>query len=333
MSDAETGIGFKKNSGVSWDDEKFTVLFLSRSEKAHMDEKKIAMNTSIISMIVNVILSVFKLFAGVFARSSAMISDAVHSTSDIFSTIVVMLGVHAASRAADKQHPYGHERMECVAAGFLAAVLAATGLGIGYMGVQRIIQGIEGNLETPGVIALVAAVVSIITKEWMYRFTKRRANKINSSALMADAWHHRSDAFSSIGSLVGIGGALLGLPILDPIASLVICVLILKAAFDVAKDAMAKMVDTACDGETEENIRKVILQQQGVCGIDELKTRTFASKIYVDTEIAVDGTLLLKEAHKIAEEVHLALEKSNENIKHCMVHVNPCQKEESTPGK
>lgn len=188
-----------------------------------VNETHLAMRVSVISVIVNLVLSAFKLLAGIFANSGAMISDAVHSASDVFSTFIVMIGVTISGKKADKEHPYGHERMECVAAIVLAVILFATGLGIGWSGIQKIFFMNSDSLEVPGMLALIAALVSIVTKEWMYWFTKFTADKIRSDALRADAWHHRSDALSSIGALIGIGGARLGFPVLDPIASVVIC--------------------------------------------------------------------------------------------------------------
>ena len=191
-------------------------------------DSKLAMKVSVISVIVNLLLSVFKLIAGILAKSGAMISDAVHSASDVFSTFVVMIGVTISEKESDKEHPYGHERLECVAAIILSMVLAITGLGIGVTGIRNIANGESGVLEAPGLLALIAAVVSIAVKEWMYWFTRAAAKKINSGALMADAWHHRSDALSSIGAFVGILGARLGYPILDPIASIIICIFVIS---------------------------------------------------------------------------------------------------------
>ena len=287
------------------------------------NDKKIAMRVSTVSIVVNIALSVLKLLAGIVAHSGAMISDAVHSASDVFSTIVVIIGVHAASKEADEEHPYGHERMECVAEIILAVVLFATGAAIGYSGLNQLRDGNYKNIAVPGVLALVAAIVSIVTKEWMYWFTVIAAKKINSGALKADAWHHRSDALSSIGALIGIGSARMGYPFMDSVASVVICVFIIKAAYDIFKDAIDKMLDTSCDKDTVKKLRKVIQSQEGVLGISKLATRIFGSKIYVDVEIEADGNIRLKDAHDIAENVHDAIEHKFENVKHCMVHVNP----------
>ena len=174
-------------------------------------------------------------------------------------------------------------------------------------------------------MALVAAVLSIICKEAMYWYTRYYAKKIDSSALMADAWHHRSDALSSIGALIGIGAAMLGFPVMEPVASLVITLFICKAAFEIFKDATDKMVDKACDEEFEAEIESLVQSQKGVLGVDLLQTRMFGNKIYVDVEIVADGEISLIEAHDIAENVHNVLEDTYPKIKHIMVHVNPKQ--------
>ena len=295
-------------------------------ENTNLQEKqfeKEAMKVSTVSIVVNVLLSLFKLLAGVIAHSGAMISDAIHSASDVFSTIIVMVGIHLAGRKSDKEHPYGHERMECVAAIVLATVLAVTGLGIGWSAIQAIAKESTGVVVVPGVLALVAAVVSILTKEGMYWYTRFHAKKIDSSALMADAWHHRSDALSSVGALVGIAASRMGYPLMDPLASLVICFFIEKAALDIFKDAIDKMVDKACDEQTEQAIRECASKQEGVVRVDMLKTRVFGNKIYVDIEIGADGNETLREAHAVAEEVHNRIENEFPKVKHIMVHVNP----------
>lgn len=284
---------------------------------------KTAIRVSVVSIIVNLLLSILKLFAGIFAKSGAMISDAVHSASDVFSTFIVMIGVTVSEKKSDKEHPYGHERLECVASIILATILALTGLGIGSTGLTKVMDGNYGELQIPGMAALAAAIVSIAVKEWMYWYTRAAAKKINSGALMADAWHHRSDALSSVGAFVGIFGARMGFPVFDPAASIVICIFIEKAAWDIFKDAVDKMVDKSCSDDVVQKMRETILGQQGVEGIDDLRTRLFGPKIYVDVEILVNGEKSLTEAHAVAEGVHDAIEKNFSNVKHCMVHVNP----------
>ena len=199
-------------------------------------EKKTANRVSVITIIINLILALFKFVVGVLAKSQALVSDAVHSASDVVSTIAVIFGVNLSSKKSDSSHQYGHERIECVFSIILSMMLFITGVGIGITAITTIKSGAE--IEIPGKLALVASAVSIIVKEWMYHYTKRTAKKINSSAMLADAWHHRSDALSSVGSLIGIGGAIMGYPICEPIASIVICIFIAKAAVDIFIDAL-----------------------------------------------------------------------------------------------
>lgn len=286
------------------------------------NQTQTALRVSRVSIAVNLLLSALKLAAGLLAHSGAMISDAVHSASDVFSTFIVMIGLRLSGKDSDREHPYGHERMECVAALLLAGVLLATGLLIGYGGVRKIVSGGE-SLEIPGRLALAAALVSILVKELLFRYTRRHALRLDSGALMADAWHHRSDALSSVGALLGIAGARMGMPILDPLASVVICVFIGKAAVDIFVDAVNKMVDHSCDRETEEALRACALAQERVERVDLLRTREFGSRIYVEMEIAVDGALPLTQAHQVAEQVHNEIEAAFPKVKHIMIHVNP----------
>ncbi len=236
---------------------------------------------------------------------------------------MVIVGIRLSGKASDKEHPYGHERMECVAAVILATILAFTGLGIGYAAVAKILSGNDEHILVPGFLALVA--VSIAVKEGMYWYTRIHAKKIDSSALMADAWHHRSDALSSVGALIGIAGARLGYPVCDAVASLCICFFIGKAAYEIFKDAVDKMVDKACDESVENDLKSCALSQEGVLGVDLLRTRVFGNRIYVDIEIRADGDATLRDAHKIAEHVHDSIEQSFSSVKHIMVHVNPAE--------
>ena len=289
--------------------------------------KDTAMHVSKVSIAVNVVLTCGKLAAGILGRSHAMISDAVHSASDVFSTLIVMAGVSMSARQSDKEHPYGHERLECVAALFLAVILCATGLGIGFGAVREVVSGEVKDAAIPGLMALAAAIVSIVVKEWMYRYTIKAADSIHSSALKADAWHHRSDALSSVGAFVGICGARMGFAFMDPAASIVICIFICKASLDVLRDALDKMVDKACDEETAQAIRRTALAPPGVVRIDGLKTRLFGPRMYVDIEIAVDGRLNLQQAHTISREVHDMVEEQFPQVKHCAVQINPLNRE------
>ena len=289
-----------------------------------MDSKQIAYKVSINTIIWNIILSVIKFLAGIFGKSQAMISDSIHSISDVLSTFVVMLGIKISSKCDDEEHQYGHERLECVAAIILATMLFGTGILIGYSGIDSIIH--NKNIETPTLFALIIAILSILVKEGMYWYTRKYAKIVNSNALMADAWHHRSDALSSIGSLIGIAGSMLGLKILDAVTSIIISLFILKVSIDIFRDSINKMVDRACNIETINNYKKIIKRVKGVKRIDLIKSRLFGNKIYLDIEISVDGNLKLTEAHRISEIVHDKLEEKDKDIKHCMIHVNPYEK-------
>ncbi len=281
-----------------------------------------AIKISRISILVNLLLSAGKLAAGLLANSGAMISDAVHSASDVFSTLVVIVGVKLSGKDSDREHPYGHERMECVAAILLSGILLATGLVIGWEGIQKILSE-RAELRAPGILAAAAALVSILVKELLFRYVRGFARKLDSTALMAEAWHHRSDALSSIGALAGILGARAGFPVLDPLASVVICVFIAKAAADIFRDAVDKMVDHSCDEETEDQIRLCAVEQPEVERIDLLKTREFGNRIYIEMEIAVNGDLTLRQAHDAEERVHDEIERRFPKVKHIMIHVNP----------
>ena len=295
----------------------------SQNIVTEQDFQETANRVSLVTILLNALLSIFKLVAGLLGHSNAMISDAIHSASDVFSTIIVIIGVRLSSKDSDREHPYGHERLECVAAIILSIILFMTGLGIGIQALSDILQGNYSALTTPGMLALVAAIISILTKEAMYWYTRHYAQKIDSSALMADAWHHRSDAFSSVGALIGIAGARMGYPIMDAIASLVIFVFIAKAALDIFKDAMDKMVDHSCDELTEQDIYQCVMRNDEVLGIDLLQSRIFGNKIYIDLEIRVNASYTLEKAHDIAEDVHEDIEKNFPKVKHVMIHVNP----------
>ncbi len=295
----------------------------SNKEGKTSDFEAVATRVSLVSLVINLCLAAFKFAAGLIGRSGAMISDAVHSSSDVLGSLIVIVGVRMSEKTSDKDHPYGHERMEYVASLILAYILAAAGLSIGRQAVSSVISGAYETAAAPGTVALVAAVVSIAVKESLFWYTWRNAKRISSGALKAEAWHHRSDALSSVGALIGIGGAQLGVKVLEPAASIVICLFILKVAVDIFRESVDNMVDHACDAETETAVRACAEAQEGVLGVDGLRTRRFGRKIYVDIEIAADGELSLRAAHDIAQRVHDTIERTFPEVKHIMVHVNP----------
>lgn len=289
-----------------------------------MDNYKLGVKTSWITVILNIVLAIIKITAGILGSSSAMLADGVHTLSDVMSTFVVILGLKVSSKKPDKEHPYGHERYESIFAKVISILLILTGLYIGYEALQTIIQG---NIARPGSIALMAAVFSIITKEIMYQYTIRVAKKIKSISMEADAWHHRSDALSSLGTLVGIFGARLGFTALDPIAGMIVSIFVLKVGVDLYLKSVSELVDESANDETIEKIISSISTVEGVKSINELKTRVFGNRIFVDLDIGVDPFITVEEGHDITKEVHDKLEKDIEDMKHCTVHVEPYKDE------
>lgn len=282
--------------------------------------EKTCLKVSIVTIVVNFVLSIVKFLAGIFGNSSAMISDSIHSLSDVLSTFIVIVGIKLASKKSDDKHQYGHERLENVASLILAFFLLITGLSIGISGVKNIYNQ---TYVVPTFFALIASIVSILVKEWMYWYTIVVAKKYNSDALKADAWHHRSDALSSVGSLIGIAFSMIGVKSMDVIASIIIAIIIVKIAVEIFMESVKKMIDCSCDEETINKIKKIVCETAGVKGIDKIKTRLFGSKIYIDLEINADRNITFEESHNIAHEVHDRVEDILENVKHCMVHINP----------
>ena len=252
-----------------------------------------------------------------------MISDGVHSLSDVFATLVVMIGIKISHKKPDKKHQYGHERYECITSILLSVIIFLTGLFIGYNGIINIIKKKYITMTIPGFELIFISLICIITKELTFKYIKNIAQKNNSSALMADAWHHRADELSSIGVFIGIFGSIIGIKILEPISCIAIALLIMKSAVDIWRDSVDKMVDCSVSEDVEKNIRNIINSQKDVHKIDDLKTRLFGSKIYIDLEISVDSNISLKKAHQIAHNVHDEIETKIKECKHCMIHVNP----------
>lgn len=296
----------------------------------HSTREQIGNRTILITVVMNIFLSLIKLLAGFIGHSTSMISDGVHSLSDVISSIGVFIGLRISQKPADIDHPYGHEKFEAVLSKILAFILFLTGLSIGYSAIETIVSS---SYIIPKMMTIWATLLSIGVKEWMYHYTIRQAKKIESTALAADAWHHRSDSLSSIGALIGIIGARLGFPILDPLAALVITLIILKVAIEIFVEATNQVIDKAASPELVNEIIQQIQSVNGVLAIDSLKTRVHSNRIYVDLEISVEATLSLIEAHTIAEAVHYQLEQNIHKIKHCTVHVNPLKLPSDPPCK
>ena len=282
---------------------------------------------TIIGSIVNVLLLVMKFVAGVLGHSSAMIADAVHSLSDFLTDIVVLVFVKISGKPKDKSHEYGHGKFETLALTIIGLVLVVVALGIISNGVTKIDDFFEGQeLEAPGMLALWAAVASIVMKEAVYRYSIIKARKLDSQALEANAWHHRSDALSSIGTLVGIGGAiLLGQKwvILDPIASVIVGVFIGKVAFDLLKNGVGDLTDKALPESVEQEILQMVSEVENVGNPHNLKTRRIGNHYAIELHIKMDGNITLTEAHDKATEIENLLRSKYGKETHIGVHVEP----------
>ena len=288
-----------------------------------MENYKLGIRASWITIIINIILAVSKIVAGILGSSNAMVADGVHTLSDILTTFVVLMGLKISSKEADDEHPYGHEKYESVFAKILSVLLLLTCIFIGYKSITILING---DIKIPKSISLITAFLSIIVKEGMYWYTIKIARKIKSISMEADAWHHRSDAFSSVGTFVGVLGARLGFPALDPIAGIIVSMLVIKVGGDLYIKSVKELVDESASKEMLKIIKEKTKSIDGVRGIKDLKTRVFGNKIYVDIEIFVDSNISVKIGHDIAEKVHDRLEAEISDIKHCMIHIEPFQK-------
>ena len=284
-----------------------------------------AMHVSLVSLIVNIVLTLFKLVAGILGHSLAMITDAVHSASDVFSTAIIMFGISSAAKETDEEHLHRHERFEFTAGMILSLLLVIAGVLLAWFSISRVTTAGASVRYIPGSVALLAAIISIVCKEAMYHYTMRSAIRCSFDALRTDAWAHRFDAFSSIISLLGIIGARLADPILDPVASIFICLFIFKAALDIFLDALSKKTSHAW--HREEEVITIAETVPGVESIDLLHTRLVGKKIYADMDITVDGSLTLSEAHRIAIKVRDTVNENFEEIEHTTVRVYPPEAE------
>lgn len=275
---------------------------------------------SIISLLSNTILALLKISIGFFANSKALIADGFHSVSDMASTIIVMASIRFSETPADKNHPYGHEKAEALGTNILAVILILTAF---FLGRDAILTIMSGNIAEPGSWALFAAFISIIVKELLYRFTIKIGEEINSRGLIADAHHHRSDALSSIAALIGIGGAKLGFRFLDPLAGLVVALLILKVGYEIMRDTSYELMDGRPDKEKINQIRELSASISGVIEIHDIKLRSYGPNYIVDLKIVVEDQLSVVEGHNIACQVEKKIVNNSEDVKDVMVHVDP----------
>lgn len=277
--------------------------------------------------IANVLLCMAKLLAGVFGRSSAMIADGVHSLSDLITDFIVIAFVRISSKPQDRGHEYGHGKYETLATTVIGLMLLFVGAGIMWNSLSHIWVCLNGEqLKSPGWIAFVAAIVSIVVKEALFQYTQREGRRVNSQAVIANAWHHRSDAFSSIGTAIGIGGALLmgqHWTVLDPIAALIVSVLIIHAAIEQLRPSLGELVENSLPEPVEEEICKVILSCQEVSDPHNLRTRKIGNRSSVDVHVRMDGSMPLSEAHKRATEVENKIRQLLGKDTFVMIHIEP----------
>jgi cation diffusion facilitator family transporter len=285
-------------------------------EKRFQASKKV----TIIGAVANVILSTGKILAGVFGNSPVMIADGVHSASDLVSDAVVVWGMQLGKASADEDHPYGHGRFETLATLFLAFALFAVAIGIIVDAVDRL--GSPELITPPELIALWAAVLSIIIKEGLYHYTVIVGRKYNAKAIIANAWHHRSDAISSVAALAGIGGAMLGLPLLDPVAAVAVAVIVGKMGLEFARDALKEFSDSAIDESIQKSIKEMVATIPEVQDAHFLKGRQMGSDILIDVHIEVHPFISVSEGHQIAEKVRYTLLKQIKEVNDVMVHVD-----------
>lgn len=277
--------------------------------------------------IVNVVLLVFKFAAGILGHSAAMIADAIHSLSDFLTDIIVIVFVRLSSKPADHDHDYGHGKYETLATSVIGLALAVVAVILGWDGIEKIADALQGNrLESPGIIALWAALLSIVLKEWIFRATRKVADEVKSKALEANAWHHRSDALSSVGTAIGIGGAVMlgdGWAILDPIAAIVVCVLIIVTAFRIIRQASGELLEESLPKETEDRIEQIVYQDTLVSDIHKLHTRRIGNIIAIEMHLRMPAGITLAESHVHATAIEQSLKTEFGKGTHIMLHIEP----------
>ena len=275
----------------------------------------------------NVVLLLFKFVAGIVGHSAAMVADAVHSLSDFVTDIIVLVFVHISNKPKDKSHDYGHGKYETLAMTMIGVALLGVAIGIIYGGVTKIILWANGSqLEAPGLLALWAALLSVVLKEGVYHYSMVKARQLNSQAVEANAWHHRSDALSSIGTSVGIGGAIFfgqRWTVLDPVASVIVGVFIVKVAIDLLRNGIGDLMEQSLPDDVEEEILRLVASLPGVVEPHDLRTRRLGNHYAIEMHILMDGDITLREAHDKASEVEALLKEHYGKETHIAVHVEP----------
>lgn len=289
-------------------------------------EKEIR-KVTLIGSVINLVLLIFKFVAGIVGHSAAMIADAVHSLSDFITDIIVLVFVHISGKPEDESHAYGHGKFETMATLIIGVILLAVGVGIFVNGASSIIDSFKGNIPpSPGKAALIAAAISIVSKELLYRYTVRVGQRLNSQAVVANAWHHRSDAYSSIGTLLGIGGAIFlgeGWQVLDPLAAVVVSLFIVRVAFQLVKPCVDDLLEKSLPAETEQRIKDIILSFPEIGSPHHLRTRRIGNNIAIEVHIRMDGNLSLNEAHRLTTNVEKRLKEKFGEGTHIGIHMEP----------
>lgn len=283
--------------------------------------------TTLTGTALNAALIVLKFVAGIVGRSSAMIADAVHSLSDFVTDMIVLIFVRIADKPRDKGHDYGHGKFETFATLIIGLILALAGVGLMVNGIELIIASANGSaLPRPGMAALIIAVVSIVSKEWLYHYTIGKGRKVRSQAVIANAWHHRSDAFSSGGTLIGIAGAMfLGEKwrILDPVAAVIVSLFIIKSGYDIMKPSVSELLEASLSDDDEKEIRRVVENVDGIRNVQNMRTRHIGNNIAVDLQVTMDGSMTLHEAHAIATQAEQAVRTHFGDGSFVNIHMEP----------
>lgn len=291
---------------------------------------KIARKVSIVNASTNTLLAIIKIIAGVLGSSHALIADGIHSFSDLISDALVLIAAKMGGRNPDKRHPYGHQRIETIAAIIIALLLIAVGVGIIYDTAIHFLQQTTNTVK--GVPVILVAVISILTNEWLYRYTHKAGKLINSNLLLTNAWHNRSDALVSVIVLFSVIGTLLGIHYLDAIGAIIIAILILKIGIKMIWTSISELIDAGVDDGTLKNIRHTILSIPGIVSIHQLRTRMHGGAIFVDVHIIVEPMISVSEGHYIGDQVLHALTQSNSSISDITVHIDPENDEVTLPS-
>lgn len=274
---------------------------------------------TLVGAITNVVLAALKFAAGILGSSTALVADAMHSLSDLATDVIVYYSIKISGQKPDEEHPYGHGRAETIGAAFIGAAIILVGVGIAWSVLTKVVGR---EILAPKNIALAGAAVSIIVKEILYRYTIRVGQNLKSDAITANAWHHRSDAISSFAALIGIGGALMGYPIMDPLAAVIVGIMISHVGVKIAKDSINNLMDTGVSEVELKKMRGIIKEIPGVLEYHELKTRKLGKDVFVDIHIQVPPRISISEAHNIAETVRLNLRQKLDDVKDALVHID-----------